>query len=70
MAILDCDGGAATGVRFATSEADASGTEIIAHGGAVKSVAVTPDGKRAVTAGFDYSIIVWDLAASDQRCDG
>ncbi|MCG8545060.1 MAG: hypothetical protein MJE12_12725, partial [Alphaproteobacteria bacterium] len=33
----------------------------VGHGGAVKSIAVTPDGRRAVTAGFDYSVIVWDL---------
>ena len=33
-----------------------------AHGGAVKSVAVSTDGSRALTASFDYSIIHWDLA--------
>lgn len=32
-----------------------------AHGGAVKSVAVSADGSRALTASFDYSIILWDL---------
>ena len=31
------------------------------HGGPVKGVAVAPDGERALTASFDYSIILWDL---------
>ena len=33
-----------------------------AHGGAVKSVAISTDGSLALTASFDYSIILWDLA--------
>ncbi len=33
-----------------------------AHGGPVKSVAISKDGTRALTASFDYSIILWDLA--------
>lgn len=32
-----------------------------AHGGAVKSVAISADGSLALTASFDYSIILWDL---------
>mgnify|MGYP000441882953 CR=1 FL=1 len=35
--------------------------ELRGHGGFVKGVAVTPDGRRAVTASFDYTVIVWDL---------
>jgi cytochrome c len=31
------------------------------HGGPVKGVAVSADGKRALTASFDYSVILWDL---------
>jgi cytochrome c len=31
------------------------------HGGPVKGVAVAPDGEHALTASFDYSIILWDL---------
>ena len=31
------------------------------HGGPVKSVAVAADGEHALTASFDYSIILWDL---------
>ncbi len=34
-----------------------------AHGGPVKSVAVSADGSLALTASFDYSIILWDLEA-------
>ena len=31
------------------------------HGGPVKGVAVAPDGEHALTASFDYSIVLWDL---------
>ncbi len=32
-----------------------------AHGGPVKGIAISQDGTRALTASFDYSIILWDL---------
>jgi cytochrome c len=31
------------------------------HGGPVKGVAVSADGRQALTASFDYSVILWDL---------
>jgi cytochrome c len=31
------------------------------HGGPVKGIAVTADGTRALSASFDYSLILWDL---------
>ena len=34
---------------------------LIGHGGPVKSIAVSGDGARVLTAGFDYTVIVWDL---------
>src|SRR5439155_5197139 len=36
------------------------------HGGAVTGIAVTPDGARAVSAGFDYNLMLWDLAGAGQ----
>jgi cytochrome c len=36
-------------------------TALNEHGGPVKGVAVAPDGQHALTASFDYSIILWDL---------
>lgn len=33
------------------------------HGGPVKAVRVSPDGKRMLTASFDYSIGLWDLVS-------
>src|SRR3546814_11074985 len=33
------------------------------HGGVVKGVAVSPDGRRVLSASFDYSLILWDLRA-------
>ena len=31
------------------------------HGGPIKGVAVSPDGRHALTASFDYSVGLWDL---------
>jgi cytochrome c len=39
----------------------AAETALDEHGGPVKGVAVATDGEHALTAGFDYSIILWDL---------
>jgi cytochrome c len=50
MAALGCASGAA-GAQTALDE----------HGGPVKGVAVAPDGEHALTASFDYSMILWDL---------
>lgn len=36
-------------------------TALDEHGGPVKGVAVAPDGEHALTASFDYSMILWDL---------
>jgi cytochrome c len=40
---------------------------LLGHGGPVKSVAVSADGDTAVTVGFDYGLIVWDLAGERIR---
>jgi cytochrome c len=42
-------------------------TALDEHGGPVKAVAVAPDGVRALTASFDYSIILWDLPREKAR---
>ena len=39
----------------------AAQTALDQHGGPVKGVAVAADGVHALTASFDYSIILWDL---------
>jgi cytochrome c len=36
-------------------------TTLDEHGGPVNGVAISADGKQALTAGFDYSVILWDL---------
>ena len=42
------------------------------HGGAVTGIAVTPDGGRALSAGFDYTLLLWDLAGASppRRLEG
>jgi cytochrome c len=36
-------------------------TTLDEHGGPVKGIALSADGNRALTASFDYSVILWDL---------
>jgi cytochrome c len=36
--------------------------EIPGHGGPIRGIAISADGMRALTAGFDYSIIEWNVA--------
>jgi cytochrome c len=36
--------------------------EIPGHGGPIRGIAISADGMRALTAGFDYSVIEWDTA--------
>jgi len=35
--------------------------ELLGHGGFVKGVAASPDGRHALTGSFDYTVIYWDL---------
>ncbi|MSP79726.1 MAG: c-type cytochrome [Rhodospirillales bacterium] len=36
--------------------------DLVGHGGIVRAVAVSPDGRRVVTGSFDYSARLWDFA--------
>lgn len=35
------------------------------HGGPVRAITVSDDGMRALTASFDYSVILWDIAGPE-----
>ncbi len=37
------------------------------HGGPIKAISISADGKHALTASFDYAIIYWDLSAPEAR---
>ncbi len=41
--------------------------KLVGHGGPIKSISVSSDGKRALTASFDYSIIYWDLTGTEGK---
>jgi cytochrome c len=41
--------------------APAAAATVSGHGGPIKSIAVAADGKSALTGGFDYTVILWDL---------
>lgn len=34
------------------------------HGGPIKAITISPDGRHALTASFDYSIIHWDITGT------
>jgi len=37
------------------------------HGGPIKSITVSPDGERVLTASFDYSILYWDISEPNAK---
>lgn len=55
----------AAGLLFAFSLTSASSKDgfgrLEGHGGPIQSLAVSPDGKRALSASFDYAAGLWDL---------
>lgn len=50
-----------------TAGAQALPDKLVGHGGPIKAISVSADGKRALTASFDYSIILWDISAQDGK---
>jgi len=46
--------------------AGAALADLLGHGAPVRDVAISPDGSRAITSGFDDLSIVWDLPAGAQ----
>ena len=43
--------------------------DMIGHGGMVRSVAVSPDGTRVMTVGFDYAVKLWDFVEQSEIAD-
>ena len=37
------------------------------HGGPIKSISISADGKYALTASFDYNIILWDMTSKEGK---
>ncbi|MFK7943735.1 MAG: c-type cytochrome [Paracoccaceae bacterium] len=54
-------------VVWATSTLADGFQRLEGHGGPVKGVAVSPDGRHALTASFDYSVGLWDLGTGETR---
>jgi cytochrome c len=55
---------AATGAGWAN---DVLPERLVGHGGPVMGVAAQPDERRAATASFDYSVILWSLDGAEAR---
>jgi cytochrome c len=51
-------------VALGMSPALSAHADLSGHGGPVRSLAVSSDGAMALTGGFDYSIMLWDLQSS------
>src|SRR5258708_348102 len=50
-------------VMFVLSGAtDIAGAQLRGHGGPVRALAISPDGRQAVSGSFDTSVIRWSLA--------
>lgn len=47
--------------------AAAGPVRLAGHGGPIKGVAVSEDGRAALTASFDYSVGLWSLATGERR---
>ena len=48
-------------------DATAYGADLRGHGGPVRAIAVTADGKTAITGSFDAKAIVWSLGTGAAR---
>jgi cytochrome c len=57
------DGFAALAMTMMAGITPSHAQELRGHGGPVRAVAVSPDGKLAVTGSFDQSVIIWRLDA-------
>ncbi len=52
---------------FQIATANTLPDKLVGHGGPIKAISVSSDGKRALTASFDYSIIYWDISAREAK---
>ncbi len=53
-------------VSFLVGPARPVFADLLGHGGMVRAVAVSPDGRRIVTGSFDYSVRAWDFVEQSE----
>ena len=56
-------------VTFALGLAWSAAADMIGHGGIVRSVAVSPDGKTVLTGSFDYTAKLWDFVEQNELAE-
>jgi cytochrome c len=56
--------GALAALLMTLSGVPSAHAELSGHGGPVRSLVVSPDGATALSGGFDYSVMLWDLMTS------
>ena len=51
----------------ASAAASSDTSKLIGHGGPVNSVAISPDGRKAISGSLDYAVMLWDLEQPTPR---
>ena len=54
-------------LRAATAQETGLPVKLVGHGGPIKAISISDDGKYALTASFDYSIIHWELSGKNGK---
>ena len=52
---------------WASAHAAELPSKLEGHGGPIKSITISNDGKRVLTASFDYSVIYWDISQKEAK---
>ena len=63
LAVAALAGSAAATAPNTKPPGEATRLNLVGHGGPVRGIVATVDGKQALTASFDYAAMVWDLEA-------
>ncbi|MBM3580455.1 MAG: hypothetical protein FJX37_00625, partial [Alphaproteobacteria bacterium] len=66
MLVATCALGGAVFLIASLVPTPAVRADLVGHGGIVRAVAVSPDGRRIATGSFDYSARLWDFGEQSE----